>query len=182
MIRRLRTKFHLSNPAVCRGCGLRDRLREKFIRHKMRTGAARQIPTVFQQFHGSQIDFAIPSRRILNRMLGFGESRRIQDDHIILFSSSFQFRQQFKNISALKAYDLFQSIQLRIAPSLFYSQFRGDKEGILFNERLYQTPIRKDVWDADKKRIPARNMIIVASTGGGKSVTSKMAVSLNFQL
>lgn len=47
-----------------------------------------------------------------------------------------------------------------------YSTFRSDKEGILFNERLYQTPIRKDVWDADKKRIPARNMIIVASTGG----------------
>lgn len=60
-----------------------------------------------------------------------------------------------------------------------YSTFRSDKEGILFNERLYQTPIRKDVWDADKKRIPARNMIIVASTGGGKSVTSLNIIQQN---
>lgn len=62
-----------------------------------------------------------------------------------------------------------------------YSTFRSDKEGILFNERLYQTPIRKDVWDADKKRIPARNMIIVASTGGGKSVTSLNIIQQNIE-
>lgn len=30
--------------------------------------------------------------------------------------------------------------------------------------------MKKDIWDAKKKRIPARNGIVVASTGGGKSV------------
>lgn len=56
--------------------------------------------------------------------------------------------------------------------SINYSTFKNDMEGILFNERLFQTPIRKDIWDAAKKRIPARNMIVAASTGGGKSVVS----------
>ena len=57
--------------------------------------------------------------------------------------------------------------------SINYSTFKNDKEGILFNERLFQTPIRKDIWDAAKKRIPARNMIVAASTGGGKSVVTQ---------
>ena len=39
-----------------------------------------------------------------------------------------------------------------------------------FNDRIYQIPLKKDIWDAKKKRIPARNGIVVASTGGGKSV------------
>lgn len=53
-----------------------------------------------------------------------------------------------------------------------YTTYKNDDEGILFNERIYQTPLKKDIWDAKKKRIQARNSIIVASTGGGKSVTS----------
>ena len=32
-----------------------------------------------------------------------------------------------------------------------YTTFRSDKEGILFNDRLFQAPVRKDIWDASKK-------------------------------
>lgn len=64
--------------------------------------------------------------------------------------------------------DLHSSLCLNIN----YTSYKNDPEGILFNERIYQTPIRKDLWDAHKRRIPARNLIIVASTGGGKSVIS----------
>lgn len=64
--------------------------------------------------------------------------------------------------------DLHSSLCLNIN----YTNFKNDPEGILFNDRLFQIPLRKDIWDAKKKRVPARNSIIVASTGGGKSVTS----------
>lgn len=50
-----------------------------------------------------------------------------------------------------------------------YTTFRSDDEGILFNDRIFQIPLRKDIWDAKRKRIPARNGIVVAGTGGGKS-------------
>ena len=53
-----------------------------------------------------------------------------------------------------------------------YTAFTSDDEGTFFNDRIYQVPIKKDLWDAGKKRISARNGIIVASTGGGKSVTA----------
>lgn len=53
-----------------------------------------------------------------------------------------------------------------------YTAFTSDEEGTFFNDRIYQIPIKKDLWDAGKKRIAARNGIIVASTGGGKSVTA----------
>lgn len=67
-----------------------------------------------------------------------------------------------------------------------YTTFRSDKEGILFNDRLFQAPVRKDIWDASKKRIPARNMIVAASTGGGKSVVSlniiQQCIEQNYKL
>lgn len=51
------------------------------------------------------------------------------------------------------------------------SVFKNDKNGVLFNDRLYQVPLRKDIWDERKERINARNALVVASTGGGKSAT-----------
>lgn len=61
---------------------------------------------------------------------------------------------------------------LSLALCLFinYTTFTSDEEGVYFNDRIYQIPLKKDIWDAGKKRIPARNGIVVASTGGGKSV------------
>jgi conjugal transfer ATP-binding protein TraC len=49
------------------------------------------------------------------------------------------------------------------------SNYKSDKEGIVFNERIFNTPVLKDVWDENKKRIKARNFGIIAPTGEGKS-------------
>ena len=65
--------------------------------------------------------------------------------------------------------------------SLNYDLFRDDEEGIYFNDRIYQIPLRRDIWDAKKKRIPARNSIIVAATGGGKSVTALNIIQQNLE-
>lgn len=62
---------------------------------------------------------------------------------------------------------------LATALTLFihYSVFQNDGSGVLFNDRLFQIPLKIDIWDEKKKRINARNALIVASTGGGKSAT-----------
>lgn len=49
------------------------------------------------------------------------------------------------------------------------SKYKSDKTGIIFNDREYNIPILKDVWDEQKKRIKARNFAIFAPTGEGKS-------------
>jgi len=47
--------------------------------------------------------------------------------------------------------------------------YRSDASGILFQDRVFNTPVRKDIWDESKKRIKARNFAIFAPTGEGKS-------------
>jgi len=49
------------------------------------------------------------------------------------------------------------------------TNYRTDKQGVIFNDREYNTPVLKDVWDEQKKRIKARNFAIFAPTGEGKS-------------
>lgn len=50
-----------------------------------------------------------------------------------------------------------------------YSYYTDDDEGIIVQDRLLQVPYRLDWWDARKKRINARNFIMYAPTGSGKS-------------
>ncbi|WP_108424601.1 TraG family conjugative transposon ATPase [Flagellimonas amoyensis] len=49
------------------------------------------------------------------------------------------------------------------------TNYGSDAQGILFNDRQYNIPVLKDVWDEAKKRIKARNFAIFAPTGEGKS-------------
>lgn len=49
------------------------------------------------------------------------------------------------------------------------TNYRSDAKGIIFNDRQYNIPVLKDVWDEQKKRIKARNFAIFAPTGEGKS-------------
>ncbi|KAB7530321.1 TraG family conjugative transposon ATPase [Flagellimonas olearia] len=49
------------------------------------------------------------------------------------------------------------------------TNYRSDAQGVIFNDRQYNVPVVKDVWDEDKKRIKARNFAIFAPTGEGKS-------------
>lgn len=49
------------------------------------------------------------------------------------------------------------------------TNYRCDKQGIIFNDRLDNIPVMKDVWDEQKRRIKARNFAIFAPTGEGKS-------------
>lgn len=49
------------------------------------------------------------------------------------------------------------------------TNYKSDDTGIIFNDRQFNIPVLKDVWDEGKKRIKARNFAIFAPTGEGKS-------------
>lgn len=49
------------------------------------------------------------------------------------------------------------------------SNYKSDGTGIIFNDRVHNIPVLKDVWDEKKRRIKARNFAIFAPTGEGKS-------------
>lgn len=57
-----------------------------------------------------------------------------------------------------------------------YTTFQDDKEGIFFNDRKYQCPLKIDIWDARRRFMDARNAMVIASTGGGKSATAQNIV------
>ena len=66
--------------------------------------------------------------------------------------------------------DLFV-MDLKAALCLYINNtnYRSDETGIVFNDRQYNIPVVKDVWDERKRRIKARNFAIFAPTGEGKS-------------
>ncbi|MBW9280234.1 TraG family conjugative transposon ATPase [Bacteroides fragilis] len=66
-------------------------------------------------------------------------------------------------------YFFLTDLDVALSLGICYTTFSDDKDGIFFNDRIFQVPLKKDIWDAEKKRIPARNGIVFANTGGGKS-------------
>ncbi len=55
--------------------------------------------------------------------------------------------------------------------------YKSDEKGVLFNSRLFNTPVRVDTWDEEKKYMYARNFGIFAPTGSGKSVIANHLIS-----
>ena len=62
------------------------------------------------------------------------------------------------------------------------TNYRSDKKGIIFNDREHNIPVLKDVWDAEKKRIKARNFAIFAPTGEGKSFLANNILRQYFEM
>lgn len=90
-----------------------------------------------------------------------------------LFNNSFPFFTQYLTEN-----------QLYITPLTVFCSFinntgnyKNDSTGILFNSRLSNIPVHLDVWDEKKKNINARNFMILAPTGHGKSVVANHIVS-----
>ncbi|WP_020531894.1 TraG family conjugative transposon ATPase [Flexithrix dorotheae] len=76
----------------------------------------------------------------------------------------------FGHISQMNAANIFRpTLQEATCMMLHTTNYKNDAQGIWFNDRLFNIPVIKDVWDAEKKRINARNFFIVAPTGEGKS-------------
>ena len=67
-----------------------------------------------------------------------------------------------------KEYLVLTTLPIALCLFLQCSEYMNDNEGIFVHDRMYQIPLRKDIWDAAKKRVNARNGMIIAGTGGGK--------------
>lgn len=55
--------------------------------------------------------------------------------------------------------------------------YQDDKEGVYFNSRLDNIPVKVDVWDDSKRYIKARNAMMLAPTGEGKSVLANHIIT-----
>jgi conjugal transfer ATP-binding protein TraC len=60
--------------------------------------------------------------------------------------------------------------------------YRSDASGVLFNDREFNLPVFKDVWDEGKKCIKARNFAIFAPTGEGKSFLANHVLRQFFEM
>lgn len=80
----------------------------------------------------------------------------------------------FTNVSCLDNNSLYLS-DLRVPITFFVNStnYKNDNEGILLNDRIHNIPVMFDFWDRKKKNLQSRNFIIMAPTGGGKSVTNQ---------
>lgn len=80
----------------------------------------------------------------------------------------------FSNIINLDKKNVLQPIDLQQSLCFFtnVSNYRDDENGVYFNDRVSNNPVKKDIWDEDKLRLKARNFGIIAATGEGKSVLS----------
>ena len=52
------------------------------------------------------------------------------------------------------------------------THYKEDKQGIILNSRISNIPVIVDTWDEEKKHVRARNFMIFAPTGFGKSFTA----------
>lgn len=62
------------------------------------------------------------------------------------------------------------------------TNYLSDATGVIFNDRQYNIPVLKDVWDENKKRIKARNFAIFAPTGEGKSFLANNILRQYFEV
>ena len=80
----------------------------------------------------------------------------------------------FPYISSLSQINVFRT-ELEIALSLFLNitSYKSDDEGVVFSDRIFNVPVKRDIRDEAKKRIKAWNFFIFAPTGEGKSVLAQ---------
>jgi conjugal transfer ATP-binding protein TraC len=84
-----------------------------------------------------------------------------------LFFNSF-----LANVGNIDDENIIRPIDIQQALCLFTTttNYKDDVKGIAFNDRVFNLPLIRDVWDEDKNRIKARNFFVMAPTGEGKSV------------
>ena len=83
MIRGLLARLDLPQGNFCIKSGGPQHFAKQLFGHKVRAGAGSQISAAGQQLHSPQIDFLIAAQSRIYSLVGFGKSRRIQDNIVI---------------------------------------------------------------------------------------------------
>ena len=69
------------------------------------------------------------------------------------------------------------SLQAFCSLLILTGKYNDDKQGVLLNSRLDNVPVKVDTWDEQKKYMFARNFMVLARTGLGKSVLLNHIIS-----
>lgn len=90
------------------------------------------------------------------------KGKRLQNIFINSFLSNITFLDE----------DSFYLAPLDVCSTLFisHSNYQDDKEGLYFQDRLYNRPFKFDFWDDKQIRKQSKNFVIMAPPGQGKSV------------
>lgn len=93
-----------------------------------------------------------------------------KEDRTNLFINTF-----FGFTALLDNNSIYGPIDLKQPICLFnnITNYKEDKRGIILNDRLFNSPVKIDIWDTEKKYMNARNFFILAPTGEGKSVIAQ---------
>ncbi len=111
MVRRLLASFDLAEANAGIFGGIVEHLAEQVIAHEVRTRARSQIAAARQEFHRFQVDFLIAPHGVADGMTRFGESRRVEDDEVIVMALVFsQVREQIEDVGLFGRDDGFQAI------------------------------------------------------------------------
>ena len=102
--------FYLTEALVDVGCGLTDGLGEQLRVHEVGTGAGGEVAAVLYQLHAAQVDLTVALDCVFNGTAGFGEGRRIQNNHIEFLALLFQLWKQIKYVGALEGDTLGESV------------------------------------------------------------------------
>ena len=80
----------------------------------------------------------------------------------------------FAYVSTLNNDNIFK-IDLKVALTnyLNITSYKTDDDGVVFTDRIFGVPVKRDIRDEEKKRIKAWNFFIYGPTGEGKSVLAQ---------
>ncbi len=130
----------INKSFMCAGGSLADRLCEQLRFHEMRAGAGDKITAVANQLQTPHIDFPVALYGILYRIPGFGKCGRVEDYDIVAFPLRLQLGKQFKDIRALEADSVFQTVQPRVFRCLIYGKLVLAKGTLLLSRYWGQKP------------------------------------------
>ena len=87
-----------------------DGFGKKLRIHEMGAGAGDEKAAVLHQLQAAQIDFPVALYRVFDRIAGFGEGGRVQDDHAVAFPFGFQPGKQVEHVCAGKMHPVFKAV------------------------------------------------------------------------
>jgi len=80
-------------------------------------------------------------------------------------------KSMFPYSTRLTKKQLYQTeLSIALTTYLNTTSYKNDDQGVVFSDRVFNVPIKRDVRDEMKKRIKAWNFMVLAPTGEGKSV------------
>ena len=111
MIPSLRPEFDLAKDNTRVICRIQHHVPEHLRQYMLAAGACNEISARGDHLQSAKVDLLVSSDRVIDHGLCFGKSRRIKDDHVILFACSALLSQQVERICLHKMNPVFQVVQ-----------------------------------------------------------------------